>query len=165
MRMTTKLMILIGFISLSGCDYFGSKTIYLSCKGETDTLQYNKDMKKSVDNSYRDELGVVITKRKITLSGEGSVTYPKEMKICTWNESITFSEDCGTKSEEKESNKTKTLYSEIINSGDYNQLLKKITLFHRLDSYTRRQVTDKPVMYARTQSISEFKCEEVKDIK
>ena len=93
MRMTTKLMILIGFISLSGCDYFGSKTIYLSCKGETDTLQYNKDMKKSVDNSYRDELGVVITKRKITLSGEGSVTYPKEMKICTWNESITFSED------------------------------------------------------------------------
>jgi len=165
MRMTIKLMILVGLISLSGCEYFGSKTIYLSCKGETDTVQYNIDTKQNVSNIYHDDLGVVITKQKITLSGEGSVTYPKEMKICTWNESITFSEDCETKSEEKESNKTRTLYSEIINSGDYNQLLKKITLFHRLDSYTRRQVTDKPVMYARTQSISEFKCEEVKDIK
>jgi len=166
MRMMIKLMILVGCISLSGCDYFGSKTIYLSCKGETNTSQYDRKLKQNIENSYPDdELGVVIRKNIVSLSGNGSTTYPKEMKVCDWKETITFSDDCNKKMYIYSGNETRNLFQDEWNTGDYNQILKTISLVHRVQSFSKDKDNDQPKMYHQTQSVSEMKCREVKDIK
>jgi len=165
MRITNRLIVLIGLISLSGCDSFGSKTIYLICKGKTVTQQYSKQQKELIEFSYpNEELGVVIKKNKVSLSGNGSISYPKEMKICESKEVIKFSDDCENKLEEKKGNINRLLYTELENSGEYNQVLKKITLFHQLRGYDRKSIEDEPKLTSRSISTSEFKCE-LTDIK
>ena len=158
------ILVLTTFI-LSGCDYFESKIIYLSCKGLTVTQVFSKEQKELIENSYPDEeLGVVINKNKVSLSGSGSTTYPKQMKVCESKEVIKFSDDCGKKLEEKKENINRLLYSELENTGEYNQLLKKVTLFHKLKVYVRKNIGEESKLNSSSMSVSEFKCE-LTDIK